>query len=348
MTITQTNTAPAEPTKGLAVLLVAIIVGATALAGLAGVLSYATMVDWARPELGEFAPLFPVTVDAGMLVFAAMTFYKTLKGYRRTGVRLATHALAGLSVLFNAMSGVVLEYQLMHATAPLVLIISTESLIGIAYKHRLETAPRLDRIRPSRWFLAPVSTLLMWRRMVLWEITSAETARQIDALRVRQLMEWQREHGRLWRWKVRPAERAALRLALTSRATGMPLSLGDVPPLPTPVPAPASRAGVVLSRDVPPAESRDNRSPASPSRPVPAPRPALDTTESSRDDRPVPYAKLPDAEKRERNERIAAALAALNRPDSPWTSQAQIAAEHGVSTSQLSRIKASITKVNGS
>jgi hypothetical protein len=57
--------------------------------------------------------------------------------------------------------------RLLHALMPALAIIIVE-----AARHIRGSSTRMDRIRLSRWLLSPIRTFRLWRRMVLWEITS--------------------------------------------------------------------------------------------------------------------------------------------------------------------------------
>jgi hypothetical protein len=84
----------------------------------------------------------------------------------------------------------------------------------------------MEKVRFSRWMLAPLSTFALWRRMTLWEITSysdalkRERERQLARARLRE------QHGRRWRSKTPRPERVLLKLGELAPASE------DVPPVP--------------------------------------------------------------------------------------------------------------------
>lgn len=223
-------------------LLAAIVTGIIVVATLSGVLSYRTLIDWAESEYKEFAPLFAAIIDVGMVVFALATLWKILAQQRKLGVRLATHTLAGLSILFNALSGTTTESILIHATPPLILVMAVETLLGIVWKRQQEISPQLDRIRVSRWLLAPISTASIWRRMVLWELRSYAAAMEIDRERIKSRIKLKQQAGTRYWFRVPADRRIDLKLKLLELAknhTGpVPIDgSGPVPGTPATVPA---------------------------------------------------------------------------------------------------------------
>jgi hypothetical protein len=70
----------------------------------------------------------------------------------------------------------------------------------------------MERVRKSRWILAPLSTFVLWRRMVLWEVTSYRTGLALERERRMIRAGYRQEHGRGWRRKVTRQQLAALRL----------------------------------------------------------------------------------------------------------------------------------------
>ena len=220
-----------------AALLAAIVAGILAVAVLGGILSYKTLIDWARPEYGPYAPLFAALVDVGTVVFALATFWKVIKRHPKWGVRIATHTTAGLSILFNALGGTGWESVIKHATAPLIFVLAIETLLGILLRRQQEIAPQLDRIRRIRWLLAPFSTASIWRRMVLWELRSYAAAMEIDRERVKARIRLKQSSGTRFWFRVPRDKRTELKLRLLELAKGH----SDAVPASPPPTVPASR-----------------------------------------------------------------------------------------------------------
>jgi hypothetical protein len=77
----------------------------------------------------------------------------------------------------------------------------------------LAAGTRIERIPAARWLLAPRSTTLIARRMVLWHITSYHDGLALEYQRLHAVARLQRTYGRwLWRWRAPLEDRLALRL----------------------------------------------------------------------------------------------------------------------------------------
>jgi hypothetical protein len=165
-----------------------------------------------RPDFGALAPAVPVGVDAGILVSSAAYLSLARRDEAPRWLRLVPHGLTGATVYLNLMSGQSPAGRIAHAVMVGLWAVAVEAAVHVV-RHRLglETGTRMDRIRRSRWLLAPLSTALLWRRMVLWEITSYRTALAHEQRRVLARMTLRQTYGRWWRWRAPAGERLALR-----------------------------------------------------------------------------------------------------------------------------------------
>ena len=92
---------------------------------------------------------------------------------------------------------------------------------------------RLDRVRLSRWVLAPVSTARLRRRMILQEIVSYREALAWDGQRRRSKSDLQDRYGRLaWRWQAPRRERLDYRLGDHGSHEPAALPAGPTPSTP--------------------------------------------------------------------------------------------------------------------
>jgi hypothetical protein len=83
----------------------------------------------------------------------------------------------------------------------------------VRIRAQLGKGTRMDRIRASRWLLAPVSTAALWRRMILWEITSYRGALDRERRRILARTDLQDTYGAAaWRWNAPRRVRAMYRL----------------------------------------------------------------------------------------------------------------------------------------
>jgi hypothetical protein len=102
--------------------------------------------------------------------------------------------------------------SVMHAAMPVLFITVVE---GVRHLIRrwvgLTSAGRIERIPTTRWLFAPVSSLLLWRRMVLWHITEYREGLDLEHRHLMAVAQLQQDYGRWsWRWRAPLADRLAL------------------------------------------------------------------------------------------------------------------------------------------
>jgi hypothetical protein len=177
----------------------------------------------------------------------------------------------------------------------------------------LVNGARMEKVRRSRWLLAPMSTARLRRRMILWEITSYRRALELEAERHAELARLEMTYGRDWRRHAPPHERLATKLAAVAPAELLPSlteKLSAVAAAP-PVEPQAARVPTV-----PPVEPKFDR----------VPEPTLLT--------PDPDLQSPVTSARQR----AAALLATE-PDIPGT---ELARRLGVTTGYGRRLRSEL------
>jgi hypothetical protein len=102
----------------------------------------------------------------------------------------------------------------MHGVIPVLFVIAVEAArhaIGriaeiVADKH-------IEGPNPSRWFLNPVGTFILWRRQRLWAIRAWETVLHLEQERRIYVAQLRKEHGRRWRRKATAEQLLVLSLA---------------------------------------------------------------------------------------------------------------------------------------
>ena len=180
-------------------------------------LSFDSVMLAARPVFHEASWAVPLLLDTTLAVLTAAGLILELNGLRARLPQYFARVLIGLTVYANVAPAVGVYAKILHGAPPTVWAVLTviaeqtiRRLVGLAAENRME------KVRPVRWLLAPLSTFRLWRRMRLWEITNYKTAvgreQQISASRAL-LREW---HGRAWRRSAPTAERLAVRLQGTS------------------------------------------------------------------------------------------------------------------------------------
>ncbi|MGW4085701.1 DUF2637 domain-containing protein [Streptomyces sp. NPDC004822] len=204
--------------------------GALAAAGVGalGLIASFDAVSSAAARWGFGAPwMLPVGIDVAIPVFTVANLLLIRMDMALAWVRFVPWALTLVTCGLNIAAGHTLWAKVAHGTMPLLWVVFSE--IGAhVYAVRIgaATGRRMERVRFSRWMLAPLSTFALWRRMTLWEITSysealkRERERQLARARLRE------RHGRRWRSKTPRPERVLLKLGELAPASE------DVTPVP--------------------------------------------------------------------------------------------------------------------
>ncbi|GAA4945707.1 hypothetical protein HD597_006716 [Nonomuraea thailandensis] len=206
--------------------------------------SFKKVMDAAAPTFGGLAFTVPLGIDLGILAFSALDIVLARMEMRIMWLRLIPWALTGATVYLNIASEETLFGVVAHATLPLLWVIAVEVGAHVVRKRaKLSNPTRMDKIRISRWILAPLRTFGLWRRMVLWEIRSYSDALGRERDRVLAKTDLQDQHGRLWRWKATRRERALYRLGELAPVTQpRAIEAGTGVTSPAPVPAEVSDA----------------------------------------------------------------------------------------------------------
>lgn len=171
----------------------------------------------ARPYMGAASWTLPLLVDLAIFVLSGTALFLELHEISSKWIRSIPLALAGFTVYLNVAQQHSLFGRMVHAAGPLLWVTVVEiatftvrRLVGLSS----ETA--MDKVRASRWLLAPLSTFRLWRRMRLWEIREYSVAigREHELSASRGLLrQW---YGRAWRSKAPRAERLAVALQATT------------------------------------------------------------------------------------------------------------------------------------
>jgi hypothetical protein len=187
-------------------------------AGLLGLLGFANsfraVSAAAQASFGAMAPSVPLGIDLAIGVFSAMDIVLARLDMRPRWVRLIPWALTAATVYLNVEPEHTWFGRIAHAVFPALWVIAVSLAAHVVrVRAHLASGTAIDRIRASRWMLAPVPTARLWRRMVLWEIRSYPAALDRERARVLALTGLQDEYGLLaWRWRAPRRIRALYRL----------------------------------------------------------------------------------------------------------------------------------------
>jgi hypothetical protein len=216
-----------------AVSVTSVLAGVLGLIGFAN--SFRAVADAARASFGPLAVTVPVGVDLGIAVFCALDIVLARLDMRPRWVRLVPWSLTAATVYLNVTGQHTGFARVAHAVFPALWVIAVEVAAHVVrVRAGLAAGTAMDRIRPSRWLLAPVPTARLMRRMVLWEIRSYPDALNRERDRLLALTGLQDTYGPLaWRWRAPRRVRALYRLGELA-----PASATGQPSCPWPRPAP--------------------------------------------------------------------------------------------------------------
>ncbi|NWF26044.1 DUF2637 domain-containing protein [Streptomyces sp. PKU-EA00015] len=198
-------------------------VGALAAAGVGalGLISSFDAVSAAAARWGFGEPwMLPVGIDVAIPVFTVANLLLIRMDMSLAWVRFVPWVLTLVTCGLNVAAGHGGWAKVAHGTMPLLWVVFSEIGAHIyAVRIGAVTGRRMDKIRASRWLLAPVSTFALWRRMTLWEITSYADALTRERERQLARADLRERHGRRWRSLTPRRERVLLKLGELAPAT---------------------------------------------------------------------------------------------------------------------------------
>ncbi|WP_446323488.1 DUF2637 domain-containing protein [Actinacidiphila glaucinigra] len=197
-------------------LVYAVAAGALIIAGIGFAGSYTAVTDVAENEgFGWFARVLPAGIDAGIGVLLALDLLLTWLRMPYPMLRYTAWLLTVATIVFNAAASWPRPIGVgMHAVIPILFVIVTEAARHAIGRAADIVADRsMDSIRLARWFLAPVATFVLWRRMKLWEVRSYDELIRIEQDRLVYRARLRARYGRAWRRKAPVEATLPLRLA---------------------------------------------------------------------------------------------------------------------------------------
>ncbi|MEU8730785.1 DUF2637 domain-containing protein [Streptomyces tendae] len=250
-------------------------VGALAAAGVGalGLISSFDAVSAAAARWGFGEPwMLPVGIDVAIPVFTLANLLLVRMDMALAWVRFVPWVLTLITCGLNVAAGHTLWAKVAHGTMPLLWVVFSEIGAHIyAVRIGAATGRRMEKVRFSRWLLAPLSTFALWRRMTLWEVTSYTTALARERERLLARAELRERYGRSWRRSTPRRERVLLRLGELNPAGTVP----DAAPAPEPTPEPPAEQAT------PPAARAPRKRPSK-GRGKPAPRSVADLLTEAR------------------------------------------------------------------
>jgi hypothetical protein len=205
-----------------------VVVALVALLGVIGAVnSFRAVAEAVEPSFGGLAWTVPLGVDVGIAVFTALDLLLARLGMRMSWLRLVPWALVATTIYLNVAGEHDPVAAVAHGVLPGLWVVAVEAGSHVIRRHvglvGPDGAERMDRVRWSRWLLAPASTLRLWRRMVLWETRSYSEALRRERDRLLACTDLQDRWGRwAWRWRAPRRARVLYRLGELAPATALP------------------------------------------------------------------------------------------------------------------------------
>ncbi|MGW4434945.1 DUF2637 domain-containing protein [Streptomyces sp. NPDC004596] len=215
-------------------------VGALAAAGVGalGLISSFDAVSAAAARWGFGEPwMLPVGIDTAIPVFTVANLLLIRMDMALAWVRFVPWVLTLVTCGLNVAAGTGVWAKVAHGTMPLLWVVFSEIGAHIyAVRIGAATGRRMEKIRFSRWLLAPVSTFALWRRMTLWEVTSYHAALACERERLLARADLHERFGRGWRRKTPRRERVMLRMGELAPAAAPAATDPQPEPVQTPEP----------------------------------------------------------------------------------------------------------------
>ncbi|MFJ5215408.1 DUF2637 domain-containing protein [Streptomyces sp. NPDC088354] len=270
-----------------------VVAGAVIIAAIGFAGSYAAVRELALAKgFGWFANVFPIGVDAGIVVLLALDLLLTWLRIPFPLLRQTAWLLTAATIAFNGAAAWPDPLGVgMHGIIPILFVVSVEAARHAIGRVADITADKhMESVRLARWLLAPLPTFRLWRRMKLWELRSYDEVIRLEQERLVYQARLRARYGRAWRRKAPVESLMPLRLArfgvpLTETgpvglaAAGIELPAVPAVPAPTALPAPAPVAAQAPAPEAAPyAEEYPVPEPAPEQAPEPAqfaPAPAV-------------------------------------------------------------------------
>ncbi|WP_078949487.1 DUF2637 domain-containing protein [Streptomyces mutabilis] len=241
-----------------------VIGGTVVIAGIGFAGSYTAVRDLAiRKGFGTFAHVFPLGVDAGIIVLLALDLLLTWLRMPFPVLRHTAWLLTGATIAFNGAAAWPDPLGVgMHSVIPVLFVVAVEAARhAVGQLANITVGRHMEPIRLVRWLLSPVPTFRLWRRMKLWELRSYDSVLTLEQERLVYQAHLRTRFG--WAWRRRAPVEARLPLRLTRY--GVPLnSARALASAPSPAPE-----GNALETHV--ADALALASPPAPSTNVPSP-----------------------------------------------------------------------------
>lgn len=216
-------------------LIAAVATGGAVIAGIGFVGSYSAVRRLAEAKgFGLFAMIFPIGIDAGILVLLALDLLLTWFRIPLPLLRQTAWLLTVATIAFNGAAAWPDPLGVgMHAVIPVLFVVVVETARHATGRVADIAADKhMEKVRLVRWLLAPASTFRLWRRMRLWELRSYDEVIRLEQDRLVERARLRSRYGRRWRSKAPVEFVMALRLTRYGRALAPVSGVLDLEPAP--------------------------------------------------------------------------------------------------------------------
>lgn len=240
-----------------------------ALALLGAYASFTAIRDLAHPRFGTRAWTIPIGIDVGILTLLAGDLLLEYLGIGWVVLRWVAWGFIGCTIYLNFAS---IDHDppaaVMQVAMPVLFIVALEGVRHLIRRTSgLTGDTRIDKIPWARRCYAPVTSLMLHRRMVLWHVRDYREGLRLEYAHLRAVSDLQQHYGRwLWRWKAPLHARLALRLQDAHQAG---LDTAETGPPNVPISHPTAAPG---NRRHGPRETHARPGGPSPHRAAPGPR----------------------------------------------------------------------------
>ncbi|MGW2419001.1 DUF2637 domain-containing protein [Streptomyces sp. NPDC001709] len=194
----------------------AVVTGVTIIAGIGFYGSYHAVKALAVTEgFGTFAYVFPVGIDAGIVVLLALDLLLTWIRIPFPLLRHVAWLLTMATIAFNGAAAWPDPLGVgMHAVIPVLFVVAVEaSRHAIGRIADITADKHMEGVRVARWLLSPFPTFRLWRKMQMWEVRSYEQIIKLEQERLVYQALLRSRFGRAWRRKAPVESVMPLRLA---------------------------------------------------------------------------------------------------------------------------------------
>ncbi|MFG2211561.1 DUF2637 domain-containing protein [Streptomyces sp. NPDC048638] len=249
-------TKTAQLTRTHRILIGVVIAGAALIAAIGFTGSYTAVRELAEKKgFGSFSVVFPIGIDAGIVVLLALDLLLTWIRIPFPLLRQTAWVLTTATIAFNGAAAWPDALGVgMHAVIPVLFVVAVEAARHAVGRIADITADKhMEGVRLTRWLLAFPSTFRLWRRMKLWELRSYDEVIRLEQDRLVYQARLRARYGRAWRRRAPVESLMPLRLArygvpLARTAPAGLTAAGIVPPVLMPVGVVAESTPAVVPR----------------------------------------------------------------------------------------------------